>query len=108
MSQNNSSIQNIFTDAAKSLGHGSVFGNHWFSIPWPSLWWTEQNITLLELVPIVQALEAWGPVLRNQCVQLNTDNQALTHIITTQTQWRYVGSKQGGAQGSIIIFAFPR
>ena len=36
----NPSIQNIFTDAAKSLGHGGVFGNHWFSIPWPSLSWT--------------------------------------------------------------------
>ena len=81
----NPSIQNIFTDAAKSLGYGAVFGNQWFSIPWPSTWWTEQNITLLELVPIVQALEAWGPILRNQCVRLNTDNQALSHIINSQT-----------------------
>ena len=79
------SVQKIFTDASKTLGLGAVFGNKWFSIPWPSQWWTQQNITLLELVPIVQALEIWGPLLRNKCVQLNTDNQALTHVINTQS-----------------------
>ena len=75
----------IFTDAAKNLGFGAVFGNLWFSIPWPSPWWKNQNITFLELVPIVQALESWGHSLRNQCVQLNTDNQALTYIINSQS-----------------------
>ena len=75
----------IFTDAAKSLGHGAVFKNQWFSVPWPSSWWSEQNITFLEFVPIVQALEVWGPTLQNKCVQLNTDNQALAHIINSQT-----------------------
>ena len=67
------------------MGYGAVFGNQWFSIPWPSSWWVNQNITFLELVPIVQALESWGPLLRNQCVQLNTDNQALSHIINKQS-----------------------
>ena len=79
------SITKIYTDASQSLGVGGVWGNKWFSLPWPSEWWTLQNITFLELVPIVLAIEAWGPFLKNQCILLNTDNMALTYIINKQS-----------------------
>ena len=70
------SAVNFYTDAAKSFGYGAVFGNHWFSERWASTWWSEQNITLLELVSIVLALGAWGHIDRNLALIINTDNQA--------------------------------
>ena len=79
------SVIQIFTDASKSLGAGAVFGNSWFSVAWPSKWWPEQNITFLEFIPIVLALETWGQKLRNSCVQLQTDNIALVFIINKQS-----------------------
>lgn len=77
--------QHIFTDASKSMGCGGVYKTKWFSISWPTQWWRQQEITLLELVPIVLALQAWAPFFKNKCVTLNTDNLALVHIINTQS-----------------------
>ncbi len=78
-------VCHFYTDASKNLGCGAVFGRHWFSLHWPSIWWTEQNITFLELVPIVLALEAWGHLIRNRCLIIHTDNQALVHVINSQS-----------------------
>lgn len=79
------SVVNIYTDASKTFGAGAVWQNSWFSLPWPSEWWSLQNITFLELVPIVLALETWGLSLKNKCVLLNTDNLALSYVINKQT-----------------------
>ena len=81
MSEN---VIDLFTDAAKMLGYGAWFHNYWFSIPWPSEYWKEQNITLLELIPIVLALNTWGGILKNQVVLIHTDNDALHHVINKQ------------------------
>ena len=43
-----------------------------------------QNITLLELVPIVIALAAWGTELTNAMVKVHTDNEALHFVINKQ------------------------
>ena len=59
-------------------------GNAWFSIPWPSKFWKVQNITLLELIPIVVALATWGKILTNQVVIIHTDNDALHFVINKQ------------------------
>ena len=75
----------LFTDASQSLGCGALFGNSWFSIAWPNDWWAQQNITLLELVPIVMAIEAWGHLIANHTVILHTDNLSLVYIINKQT-----------------------
>ena len=79
------SVVNIYTDASKTLGAGAVWGDNWFSISWPSDWWSAQNITFLELVPIVLAMEIWGPILKNHCIQLNTDNLSLAFVINKQS-----------------------
>ena len=77
--------KHLFTDSSQSLGTGAIFGPHWFSIPWPSSWWSSQTIIFLELVPIVLALEAWGESFRNACVTLHTDNLPLVDIINSQS-----------------------
>ena len=75
----------IYSDASQSLGCGAILNNSWFSMPWPSKWWSEQNITFLELTPIVLALEAWKNTLKNRAVILHTDNHSLVSIINNQT-----------------------
>ena len=77
--------KHLFTDSAQSLGMGAVFETHWFYQQWPSTWWCSQTIVLLELMPIVVALEVWGEEFRNACVTLHTDNLPLVHIINSQS-----------------------
>ena len=76
----------FFTDAAGETGsgYGGIFRTAWFNGKW-SDWWLEQNITLLELYPIVVAVELWGPALRNKRILIRTDNQALVSVLTKQT-----------------------
>ena len=81
----NPSIFQICTDASQSLGLGAVFGKHWFYQKWPSTWWNSQNITFLELVPIVLALQVCGHILSNGYVKLLTDNEALSFSINKQS-----------------------
>lgn len=72
--------QRLVTDAAGQAGFGAVLGNHWFNGEF-TIWWKDQNITLLELVPIVLATEAWGDSLRNKVINFHTDNAALVAIL---------------------------
>ena len=74
----------FFTDSSKTIGFGAVFGNKWFSGVW-SEWWTEQNITFLELYPIVLAFEVWGSLVSHKEVTVHTDNQALVSVLNKQT-----------------------
>ena len=79
----------LFTDSSL-LGYGGHFFHplanctEWFFGAWSS-WWQEQNIMILELYPIVIALECWGPVLENKRLLILTDNQALVSVINKQT-----------------------
>lgn len=77
-------VKDIFSDAAKSLGYGALLDNEWFSVAWPSQFWKNQNITWLELIPIVIALNTWGPKLTNMVVKIHTDNEALHFVINKQ------------------------
>ena len=75
---------NLYTDASGKLGYGAVFGNNWFYGSW-SEWWLSQNITLLELYPIVIAIEVWGASLKNKCLQFFVDNEALVDVLGKQS-----------------------
>ena len=77
-------VIHVYSDAAKSLGYAAILDSHWFYAAWPSAWWSEQNIVLLELVPIVLALEVWGHLLRDKVVVFHTDNLALVSVINNQ------------------------
>lgn len=74
----------LHTDASGSLGYGAIFKSHWFYGTWPSDW-QQKDITFKELVPLVLSLEIWGPQLRNQCIVLHSDNEAVVYIIRKQT-----------------------
>ena len=77
-------VLHIYTDVAKNVGFAAVFKTHWFWGTWPS-WCSEQNITLLELMPILLALETWGYKMKNSVVVLYTDNEALLSVINKQS-----------------------
>ena len=74
----------LFTDAATTCGYGALFGHEWFNGDWPDSWKTA-HITILELFPIVAAVETWGERLANKCVLFFTDNEAVSYIINKQT-----------------------
>ena len=75
---------NLFTDASGTLGYGAVLGSSWFYRAW-SQQWVNQKITLLELYPIVLAVQIWGNRLANGPIMFYTDNQALVPIINKQS-----------------------
>lgn len=70
----------LFTDSAQTLGYGALCGKDWFYGEWPKAW-KDLNITLLELYPIVIAIQLWGATFANKRIILHTDNMALTYII---------------------------
>lgn len=58
----------LFTDSSGSLGCGAFFHNKWIVLQWPSEWNGNilQDITFLELVPIVLAVTTWCKQLTNK------------------------------------------
>lgn len=74
----------LYTDASGAVGYGAVFGAHWFFGKWPQNIASRQ-ITFKELLPIVLALEIWGSQLRNRCIILHFDNEAVLYILNKQT-----------------------
>ena len=81
---NDSDTLKLYTDASKMLGFGGIFGSKWFFGEWPDKW-KAYNIVILELFPIVLAIEVWGSQLQNKQIYINTDNEALVHILNKQS-----------------------
>ena len=81
---NTSPQLNLYTDAARSLGFGAIFGNHWCYGAWPSSW-LSYNIAVLEFYPIVLSLYLWGHQMQNQSILFFTDNKVLVSVINKQT-----------------------
>lgn len=80
-----SKVWHLFSDAAKTEGFGAFLGNQWFADIWPSSWWPEQTIVLLEFIPIFLAVQIWGPQLKNCYLTLHSDNLPLVHNINKQS-----------------------
>jgi hypothetical protein len=74
----------LYTDSAASHGYAGVFGARWFNGSWPSTW-RSYHISVLEIYPIVAALETWGPLLQNHCLLFFCDNEAVVHVINKQS-----------------------
>lgn len=79
-----SSTLTLYTDAAKSLGFGAIYGSFWLYGLFPSSW-RDFNITFLELYPIVLAAHIWGHLWKNHSILFYTDNLALVSIINSKT-----------------------
>ena len=73
----------LYTDAAASLGYGAVYSSYWF-YGYFSLQCRNLNITLLELDPVVVAVNVSGYLWKNHCVRFFTHSQALVHILNRQ------------------------
>ena len=69
------SIQ-LYSDAASTQGFAAVLGPRWFNGKFPEIW-QDYNIAVLELYPIVAALELCGQSFANHSVLFLTDNQAV-------------------------------
>ncbi|KAE8597530.1 hypothetical protein XENTR_v10016498 [Xenopus tropicalis] len=68
----NSAIQ-LFTDAAGSTGFGAYLSGRWCCAAWPAEWREQEltgNLVLLEIFPVLVALEIWGPLLANKHILL--------------------------------------
>ena len=76
----------LFTDAAGSVGYGAYFNGRWSAEPWPESWRAAgflRNLVLLELFPIVVAMELWGEFFRNKKVRFNCDNMGVVWAINS-------------------------
>ena len=74
----------LYTDSAASYGYAAVYGSNWVNGSWPHPW-DKFHITILELYPILLALELWGSQLANHSVLFLCDNEAVVHIINKQS-----------------------
>ncbi|XP_060583687.1 uncharacterized protein LOC132739884 isoform X1 [Ruditapes philippinarum] len=80
----------LFSDSAggKNLGFGVYFQGHWCHAKWPEVWHElgiTEDITVLELFPILAALYIWGYELKNKKIRFNCDNFAVVHILNKLT-----------------------
>ena len=74
----------LVTDAAGSTGYGAFFKGRWSAEAWPESWVTagfEKNLVLLELFPVVVAIELWGAECRDLKIRLNCDNMGVVQVI---------------------------
>ena len=79
-----SNVLKLYTDASSSLGYAAVFGPKWIAGKWHKTF-SSADICVLELFPIMLAVETWGDELSNSCVLFITDNEALVAILNKQT-----------------------
>ena len=71
----------IYSDASGSLGCGAVLlHSHWFRFPWPESW-SDFDISVKELVPIVVAAALWGRWWRRSQVCFHSDNMAVIAML---------------------------
>ena len=69
----------LFTDAAKYLGFGAVFGDAWIQSVWPQEW-EERDIDFKEFFAVYAATVTWGKLWAGRRVVIVTDNKAITQI----------------------------
>ena len=79
-----SDVLSLYTDTAASFGYGAIYSSYWFYGAFPPQC-RNYNITLLELYPIVLAINVWGHLWKNHCVRFYTDNLALVYILNQKT-----------------------
>ena len=75
----------FFSDASANefLGVGAYFNGQWFAEQWEPgfIKQCQLSIEYLELYGVTAALLTWGAQLKNQCIQIYCDNQAVVAMI---------------------------
>jgi hypothetical protein len=66
------------------VGFAAVFGKNWFAEKWQTKM-AQLHINILELFPIVLAIEIWGHKIANHKIILHSDNKATVHVINNMT-----------------------
>ncbi|XP_040211442.1 uncharacterized protein LOC120942272 [Rana temporaria] len=78
----------LYTDAAGGSGFGAFFQGQWSAGPWPQSWLSAgftKNLVLLELFPVVLAVELWGTSFRDRKVRFHGDNLGVVQVINRVT-----------------------
>ena len=71
------------SDASGAIGYGCVLDKYWFRGTWNDVWWTNQNIALLELIPVYIGVKLWQQKLSNNTLNVLTDNESLVAMINS-------------------------
>lgn len=81
---NSSDTLCMYTDAAASKGYAGLLGSEWFNGHWPS-YWAKYSIAVMELYPIVIAVQIWARKLQNKRIIFYTDNSAVAAVVNFQS-----------------------
>ena len=78
-------VSHLFTDSSRK-GCGAYCNGEWSFMVWPSHWSLDhlQDMTFLELIPIILAMHLWFEKFKNSRLLIHTDNQALVAILNTK------------------------
>lgn len=72
------------TDSAGSLGFAAIWKTHWYAEPWNPAWKLKgylKNSVLIELFPILVAIELWGTYFKNRQILFSTDNKGVMYAL---------------------------
>ncbi|OCT78044.1 hypothetical protein XELAEV_18029140mg, partial [Xenopus laevis] len=86
--QTTNSDIHLFTDTSEAIGFGAYFKGVWVRSPLAGHWVSSRmtaNLTLLELFPIVVAVEILGQCLANNAVVFHSDNMSTVMAINNLT-----------------------
>ena len=74
---------NLYTDAS-AKGAGIVLGKWWQQILFPTAWGS-MNIAILELYPIVVAVDTFHAHMCGKRVLFHSNNMAIVHVLNAKT-----------------------
>ena len=74
---------NLYTDSCPQ-GFGGTFKNHYFLGQFPPTW-QQFNICVLELYPILLALQLYASHMANSHIVIYSDNIAVVHVLNKKT-----------------------
>jgi len=74
----------LATSASGNWGCGAVGTPHWFHLKWDGTW-SNTNIAVKELVPVILAAATWGKYWAHQKVLVLSDNMAVVQIFRTRS-----------------------
>ena len=73
----------LYSDAS-GLGFAAIYGKRWVQGEFSPAW-KDVNIAVKELLPIVLAVELWGPLVANSRILFMCDNMSIVAVINSHT-----------------------